>query len=141
LKISDFGVMSMKTNISGDDLGETLLYHAPEVVNTNKFSIGGDVYSFGLIIYFFVTGKHPSRNEKIDLPKDENVCPAVLRDLALRCWEPNDSKRPSFEDIVKEFDTIILNCSLLCEDGRNFWNKNLQPKKRAFKWKFLGILS
>eukprot|EP01091_Cochliopodium_minus_P011237 TRINITY_DN3133_c0_g1_i1.p1 TRINITY_DN3133_c0_g1~~TRINITY_DN3133_c0_g1_i1.p1 ORF type:complete len:484 (+),score=152.78 TRINITY_DN3133_c0_g1_i1:29-1480(+) len=133
LKISDFGVMSMKHNISGNDLGETLLYHAPEVLNSTKFSKGSDVYSYGLIIYFFVNGKHPSHSEKNELPKDENLCPSTLKDLALHCWDNSDTKRPPFEDIVKDFDNIILNCTILSQEGRNFWSKNFSSKGIQFE--------
>ena len=107
LKIADFGVRSMKDNIFGVELGQTLLYTAPEVVDS-KVSKGGDVYSFGLIIYFFITGKHPKKGESPEFPKDETICPASLRKLASDCLENSESKRPSFEKILPTMDNIIL---------------------------------
>ena len=140
IKICDFGVMKMKQMISENDLGETLLYTAPEVEN-NNFSKGSDVYSFGQIIYFFVTGKHPESNKTHELPNDELICPNALRELANSCWEPSQLARPTFENILKKFDGIILDCTILCKEGREFWYSSFKEKSEV-KWaEFMNSLA
>jgi len=124
VKLTDFGMTALKKTVSGNELGDTLVYLAPEVKSNLTPTKEVDVYSFGLIVYFFVTGKLPSASEKVHFSEDESICPKSLREIALHCLNEDPKKRPTFEEILKKFNDVIIDCTILSEEGRQFWQKN-----------------
>ncbi len=70
LKITDFGVSSMKGGVSGSDLLYTACgtpyYAAPEIINGAEEGYSGvkiDAWSCGIILYLLLTGTLPFQNE------------------------------------------------------------------------------
>lgn len=94
----------------------TLPWMAPEVYNTDAYTTKADVYSFGMLLYEFLTGEIPYSDKteiqiitkvfgqkyRPHIPKNGNL---DLRAFAKRCWDDDPSKRPTFPEIVKKFET------------------------------------
>jgi hypothetical protein len=124
------GATLSKTNTVGGVAG-TLAYSAPEVLNDKKWTMGGDVYSFGVLAYETITGKVPfmgytvvelvmavvakaqrCHNQGDDQPlrqQDLTVgtlsgCNGVMAEVMLKAWAQQVENRPSFEDIRSLFE-------------------------------------
>ncbi|XP_047238210.1 retinal guanylyl cyclase 1-like isoform X2 [Girardinichthys multiradiatus] len=126
LKITDYGLpmilQSQGVNISDD--AQDLLWTAPEllrnVVQTGSFA--GDVFSFSIIIQEVISRTLPYA--MMDMPAHEIVerlkklpplcrpfvsvdeAPAECLNLMNECWNEDPSKRPSFDEIFKQFRGI-----------------------------------
>lgn len=88
-------------------------YLAPEFIsdyisNQNSFKI--DVYSYGIILYYLITGIKPYHNysSASELMKDvvnnkrpefPNSVPNEWKKLIIRCFDANPSLRPDFTEI------------------------------------------
>lgn len=44
------------------------------------------------------------QNGRPDLAAIPPECPLFLRDLMTKCWAPNPTMRPTFQDILDDFD-------------------------------------
>uniref|UniRef100_A0A3B6GPD8 non-specific serine/threonine protein kinase n=2 Tax=Triticum aestivum TaxID=4565 RepID=A0A3B6GPD8_WHEAT len=140
-KISDFGLAKLFS--SNDTEGDTTRrvvgtygYMAPEYASKGVFSIKSDVFSFGVVIFEILSGKHNSGNQQcggfvnllgyawqlweegkwIDL-LDASLVPDIhlatlMRciNIALLCVQENAVDRPTMGDIVSMLrsDTMIL---------------------------------
>jgi serine/threonine protein kinase len=117
LKITDFGVSSMKGGVSGSDLLYTACgtpyYCAPEIINGAEEGYSGvkiDAWSCGIILYLLLTGTLPFQNEdmtqlyeqinrcQVDYP---NWMPTDARDLISHLLEKDPNKRYSLEDVKR----------------------------------------
>jgi len=150
-KICDFGLSQLKARgknlIDGKEGAKgTPLWMAPEVMMGEEFNEKADVYSFGLVLWFCLTGKEPYE-EFDDLEKFthaiciQHVRPSIpindatdsslasLADLIVRCWHPNPVNRPSFSDIVARLDHIIVDCAIDDPIGRKFWKDTFLRKE------------
>lgn len=63
-----------------------------------------------------------------------------MRLLAERCWHPDYTQRPSFQEILKIFDKdIIVDCAIFDKEGAKFWKKYFHNKDGTLqteaKWK------
>lgn len=66
------------------------IFMSPEMQNDDdEYDIKTDVYSYGVIIYNFFTGK---------LPKFPPTFPLPSQSISICCIEP--SERPSFDEIL-----------------------------------------
>lgn len=115
LKITDFGVSSMKGGVSGSDLLYTACgtpyYCAPEIINGAEEGYSGvkiDAWSCGIILYLLLTGSLPFQNEDMtQLYEQINRCkvdypswmPPDAKDLIARLLEKDPDKRFSLEDV------------------------------------------
>lgn len=115
LKITDFGVSSMKGGVSGSDLLYTACgtpyYCAPEIINGAEEGYSGvkiDAWSCGIILYLLLTGTLPFQNEDMtQLYEQINRCkveypswmPLEAKDLISRLLEKDPDKRYSLEDV------------------------------------------
>jgi TPR repeat protein len=97
----------------------TPYYQAPEVIEDKEVSGKIDVYSFGIMIYVVLTGKHPfpeSRRPGVDPRKAQQLHyakvlggqrpiftdePNAVRDLAAKCWDNDPDHRPSFREVMQ----------------------------------------
>ena len=130
-KITDFGeslminkeqdfenpVMIYKTGIIS--IG-TAGYKAPEMIKIDCkhwYNYKVDVFSFGslcfeLITTEFVSGKKELKNyqslkehEHITLIPDD--CPDKFGQLIYECWQFNANKRPTFDKIIQDLESMI----------------------------------
>ncbi|KAG0556737.1 hypothetical protein KC19_11G076100 [Ceratodon purpureus] len=99
-------------------------YRAPEILQCIKdkkvdeipevFSRNSDVYGYGMSCYEILTGNmpfenHPFRDYSIVLnggrPELPSYVDGWVRELVRKCWEHDPMARPSFAEILEEFDT------------------------------------
>jgi len=52
-----------------------------------------------------------------------------LRDLIDECWHRDATSRPSFSEIIRKLDTILVDCAIKDTEGRNFWAKEYPGKE------------
>eukprot|EP00931_Biecheleriopsis_adriatica_P075239 TRINITY_DN49155_c0_g1_i1.p1 TRINITY_DN49155_c0_g1~~TRINITY_DN49155_c0_g1_i1.p1 ORF type:complete len:713 (+),score=113.31 TRINITY_DN49155_c0_g1_i1:33-2171(+) len=117
-KLIDFGLSKL---IDGRSLAEggTVRWSAPEMFakTVRTASLASDVFSFGRIVYYILTGCKPLFNLKkdellqcidrkelpdMDWQEVSLVCPDEAKNLAESCcsWDPRD--RPSMDDVIRE---------------------------------------
>ena len=109
LKLCDFGLSrSGPTNDATRlDLsrlpGGTLRYAPPDQMRTQSVMPANDVYSFGVILFFFVCRTEPWKDANfgqiangrlIDTFAPVDDCPPAYADLCRRCIDPDPAKRP-----------------------------------------------
>ncbi|KAK8870210.1 hypothetical protein M9Y10_008087 [Tritrichomonas musculus] len=113
--IIDFSLEKFaKTIVRGFDNCLSLkvpFYTAPEKLADLDYNEKVDVYSFGVILYYLLTGKHPF--EKSDIIKLLSQVGNGLRDkipsevpkeykiLIQECWDQSSGLRPSFKKVVE----------------------------------------
>ncbi|XP_055818512.1 protein kinase and PP2C-like domain-containing protein isoform X2 [Solanum dulcamara] len=124
----------------------TLIYMAPEVLTKEIHTEKSDVYSFGITVNELLTGMVPYTDLRAEtqahtvlemnyteqqltaavvseglrpvLADLQSGAPASLVSLIEGCWDKDPQNRPSFDDIVVEFDSILEH-----EVGRNCMEK------------------
>ncbi|XP_010541032.1 PREDICTED: protein kinase and PP2C-like domain-containing protein [Tarenaya hassleriana] len=112
----------------------TLIYMAPEILKKEIHTEKSDVYSFGILINELLTGVVPYTDLRAEaqahtvlemnyteqqltaaivssglrpaLAESGLPVPETLLSLIQKCWNADPLKRPSFEDIVRELETI-----------------------------------
>jgi len=123
IKVADFG---LSRKIEGSSYSTTTTeipfkWTAPECIKELKFTIQGDVWSFGVVLWeMFEFGIEPywdigNSCQKIlkfliagNRMKIPSNVPQAVGDLMTKCWNENPSNRPSFE--------IIHQCLVQLED-------------------------
>lgn len=85
-------------------------FTAPEKLANQEYNEKVDVYSFGIIVYYLLVGRHPFENlnmvnfisrvtngQRDEIPDDvQKEYHQLIRD----CWDNSPGLRPSFKDIV-----------------------------------------
>lgn len=121
IKITDFGVSKIldePSHMTGQ-MG-TCHWMAPEVIANRPYDLSADVYSYGIVLWEIVCRDTPYRNippmaiaervlrfgERPNLTMVPSSCPAALRDLMIRCWQTDSSKRPTFSEILDSLERI-----------------------------------
>ncbi|GES76087.1 kinase-like domain-containing protein [Rhizophagus clarus] len=103
--ISDFG-LSGPSDKQDDKICGVLPYIAPEVLNGEPYTLSSDIYSFGVIMTEFSSGKPPFYNRKHDVSLALDICnglrpefgkgtPEIYKKLAYKCMNANSSQRPT----------------------------------------------
>ncbi|KAH0457432.1 hypothetical protein IEQ34_012747 [Dendrobium chrysotoxum] len=141
-KVADFGLSklvsdSQKGHISTQVKG-TLGYLDPEYYMTQQLTEKSDVYSFGVVMLELITAKQPIEKGKYivrevrmslnDMDKEyyglrEMMDPALRSttnligfrrfvELAMLCVEESAAQRPTMNELVKEFETMLHNAGL-----------------------------
>jgi serine/threonine protein kinase len=151
VKICDFGLTQVlevgadKLSGSSVERGGTPLYCAPEVFSGADYDAKSDVYSFGLVLYQIVTGDEPydefdgasvdTLHDAIHYDQVRPELPATLnsnvRKLIAACWSPEPAKRPSFKQIVRILELIVIDVAVADKFGRRFWRKRLSRQERV----------
>ncbi|XP_029381869.1 retinal guanylyl cyclase 2-like [Echeneis naucrates] len=126
LKVTDYGLPMIlhSQGLSLPEDPEELLWTAPELLKTpvHGGSFAGDVFSFSIIIQEVISRMLPYA--MMDMPAHEIVerlkqplplcrpvvsvdeAPAECLSLMNECWNEDPNKRPSFDDIFKQFRCI-----------------------------------
>jgi len=96
--------------------GEAMVVHYP---------FKSDVYSFAMVCYEVLSGQIPFSNTSNTSDIKKMVlggkrptlppCPQLMKNLIERCWSPDASHRPSFDDICAELRHLKFNLLLPCK--------------------------
>jgi len=148
VKVCDFGLSQVKehgTMLKDEDLARgTPLWMAPEVMEFKEFNEKADVYSFGIVLWEFLTRQEPFANhknytkfkravcagERPPIPPD---CEPSLRSLIEDCWTGVPANRPSFKTIISRLESVIVDVAIKDALGRQFWKNNFLGKEEV-KW-------
>src|SRR4051812_43378754 len=93
-------------------------YLAPEVLSKKQYTKESDIYSFGMIMWEFTTGKKPFHDRphncilisnilKGERPQITDDTPEFYAKLMRRCWNHNPKNRPTareIQDHLNEYD-------------------------------------
>src|SRR6184192_2969383 len=85
-------------------------YMAPEVLTKKPYTKESDIYSFGMIMWEFTTGKKPFYDRphdeylmldilKGERPQITDDTPGFYAELMKRCWDQNPENRPTAREI------------------------------------------
>jgi serine/threonine protein kinase len=117
-RISDFGLSTLKSELSGSAVGNPL-WNAPEIYHGEKVNEKMDVYSFGIMLWEIVTMEVPFHgyplaglpvqvsinNLRPEMPK---LVPKKTKDLIAECWHKDPTQRPDFKHIL----SVIRSCKI-----------------------------
>jgi serine/threonine protein kinase len=111
--ISDMGLCGKIDNTDKTEIYGVMPYIAPEVLRGKYYTQSADIYSFGIIMYFAVTGRQPFANRAHDHCLVLDICngirpeineleaPKCYIELMERCWDSNPDNRPNVTEIKK----------------------------------------
>ena len=114
--ISDFGLSGPSNKQKSDDkICGVLPYIAPEVLNGEPYTLSSDIYSFGVIMAEFSSGKPPSHKRKHDTSLALEICnglrpefgkgtPEIYKKLAYKCMNANSNQRPTANELLEILD-------------------------------------
>lgn len=111
VKICDFGISKLMTaeeQTMTRGLG-TQKFMAPEIINEEDYNEKADVYSFGVLLFFILSGGNMPKIKirdicnglKADIPNDFTE---FARQLISDCWNFKDTDRPSFKEILERME-------------------------------------
>lgn len=128
-KIGDFG-MARHMQSLGDvyerhsrNAKIPVRWMAPEVLHKNRFTTKSDVFSFGILMWEIVTlGSTPYRHLKTEQvieavardgerPSKPEYCHSELYTIMSSCWHHEPDDRPSFGQLVKQLDELLLSAN------------------------------
>jgi len=109
-RISDFGLSTLKSELSGSAVGNPL-WNAPEIYHGEKLNEKMDVYSYGVMMWEIVTMEVPFHGYPLaglpvqisvnDLrPEMPKLVPKRTKDLIASCWHKDPKQRPDFKHIL-----------------------------------------
>jgi serine/threonine protein kinase len=113
--IGDLGISKSATectNNNNENYG-IIPYMAPEIFLGHNYTESSDIYSFGMIMWEFMTGRRPfwDRNHDIKLIYDicDGLRPPIVTnapegyiELMKECWHSDPGKRPTARNLVNE---------------------------------------
>ncbi|GBC09331.1 hypothetical protein RclHR1_08780002 [Rhizophagus clarus] len=120
--IGDLGISKSATECA-DNINENygiIPYMAPEIFQGQKYTTASDIYSFGMIMWEFMTGRRPfwDRNHDIELiikicdglrPQIVTNAPEGYVELMKECWHSDPHKRPIADDLESKVWKIKKN--------------------------------
>ena len=112
VKLADFGnTRSFQLQMTKQK--GTFQWMAPEVIRGNTYSESSDVFSFGIIMNELVTRAPPYQGtDKKDVAKkvvnnpnyrpqyNAKIVPKDWVDLMVKCWQHDEKKRPTFNEVI-----------------------------------------
>jgi serine/threonine-protein kinase len=140
VKITDFGTSRLIEDIfvKTIDGAGTYAYIAPEVVNSKERYLNSDIYSLGVILYQFLTGKTPHdtfldviHNKPFPRPRELNKSIHVkMEQVILRALERNPEKRyQTITELRQDFKEAV-NKQLHEDTTKKYIPKATLVKKR-----------
>lgn len=112
-KIADFGLS--KTALIGANVFHTAgvgtpQWTAPEVLESPKYGLSADVYSYGVVLWEMTHNSIPySGYDSVQIamnvikgvrPPIKATCPKEIAELMTVCWHKNPKERPTFTTII-----------------------------------------
>jgi hypothetical protein len=92
VRITDFGIVALAEGVSGREaMIGTPAYMSPEQLTGGELTTRSDIYSLGLVMYEFFTGKRRTASSSATVPELDPVVARVIE----RCLDPEPAKRPS----------------------------------------------
>lgn len=126
LKIADFGLARDIHQVDyyrkTTDGRLPVKWMALEALFDRVYTTQSDVWAFGILLWEIVTfGGSPYPGVPIEnlfellklgyrMDKPIN-CPNNMYEIMLKCWQESPSKRPTFTELVKEFDAMLVSLS------------------------------
>ncbi|KAK8892802.1 hypothetical protein M9Y10_030047 [Tritrichomonas musculus] len=122
VKISDFGISKLMT-IEEQTMTRgagSQKFMAPEIINEEEhYDEKVDVYSFGVLVFFILSGGNLPKIKVFDIPKGKKAdIPSSFtefsKNMINNCWNFEAKDRPSFEMIVESmakshYDLVKMN--------------------------------
>ena len=143
VKICDFGIsklMTIEEQTMTRGLGSQK-FMAPEIINEEDYyDEKVDVYSFGVLVFFIMTGGLMPKIKIFDIPKGKKAeIPSSFTEFAKKlindCWNFEAKDRPSFNDIVNDLDKNHYNLFKLNKsEVRNIESFVEQHKRKLPKY-------
>ncbi|CAI2182091.1 14672_t:CDS:1 [Funneliformis geosporum] len=106
-RIGDLGLSKSATEADDNETYGIIPYMVPEVLQGQKYTKASDIYSFGMIMWEYMTGRRPFWDRAHDTELIIDICdgsrpsigdivaPKGYIELMKECWNPNPSKRPT----------------------------------------------
>ncbi|KAK8880820.1 hypothetical protein M9Y10_003512 [Tritrichomonas musculus] len=111
IKISDFGISKLMTTEEQCTTmgGDTQKFMAPEILNEEQYDEKVDVYAFGVILFFMISGGEMPNITIIQMGTGMKAAiPSSFtpfsKALISKCCEIDPKKRPSFSEILEELE-------------------------------------
>ena len=128
--IGDLGISKSATETT-DDNNENygiIPYMAPEIFQGQKYTQASDIYSFGMIMWEFMTARRPFWDRDHDTELIIDICdglrpPIVTNapdgyiELMNECWHSDPEKRPEATDILKKISNMEIKEGENCRNG------------------------
>ncbi len=119
ISICDLGLSKSSTASTDDDeeIYGVIPYVAPEIFQGEKCTVASDIYSFGMIMWEFMTGRRPFWNRIHDTELIIEICdglrPPIVTNapdgyikLMQECWNSDPNERPTAADIGKKLNDM-----------------------------------
>ncbi|CAB4436887.1 unnamed protein product [Rhizophagus irregularis] len=118
--IGDLGISRSATESNNDNEKYGIIpYMAPEILQGQKYTEASDIYSFGMIMWEFMTGRKPFWDEIHDIELIIKICdglrppivtnaPEGYIELMKKCWHSDPAKRPTAKDILLKIDKMYI---------------------------------
>ncbi|KAL7714320.1 Protein kinase [Entamoeba marina] len=118
--ISDFGLSGYEAD-SGHTTVDNPRWVAPEVLNNEPYKLSSDVYSYGIILWELLSRKQPFEEYKFISQLRQEIINGLrpiipvtpyhrYKDLISKCWDQDETKRPTFGSIINELAILKKNC-------------------------------
>ena len=119
IRISDFGISKLMSPEEQNSVVGTQKFMAPEILNEEDYDEKVDVYSFGVLAFFVLSGgqmpaiklRDQFRGKKAEIP---STFTTFAKDLIDSCWNFDPDDRPSFSEICEQLNEkchMLLNLS------------------------------
>lgn len=116
IRIADFGISKLMTPGEQNTTGVgTQRFMAPEIIKEEEYNEKVDVYSFGVLAFYILSGGQMPDIKMVDVIQGKKAeIPSNFTEFAKKlinsCWNLDPKDRPSFDSICQQLNT---NCHLL----------------------------
>jgi len=139
--LTDFGIAGFQKEHGPQPLTPVgrLRYMAPEVIRKESYTKKADQFMFGYLMYELFTLRKPfheytseeaaERVKKGEFPSiptciGVEAFPPLVRKLMLRCWKQKPKKRPAFQEIVRQLDSMLKAAAITASKQSNSFSNN-----------------